>query len=715
MPEGAAAGRTSALRAGLSGLLLLGCVIAIVMMGDDAGRRELLGKGAILQALRQSSPQLDWSAFDQQLHNDWEQKAAAKKAGRSSAEVRLHERKEEDERRMLAQKRLEVKKVKEEKEMEALERNIELEASNQLAARNTQLSDAIVQSAPQLQPQVVFQGHFQPGYDAKSAGEAAAELAAWGPSSNANWERVLAQQRQASLERRAGAYPTQQLAYNPIPQQRSVAMATGPGSTDGDALHQAWVAHQALTQAMAKTQTLAAVKSAALEASAHPDDGRKESALTKALTKYLMTSERAVNEAAAGPEVAAGPKPAAPEDQVAMSAALAGASSPGRQPGTVAESEAANVRELELQARLAKEQAHNALLEEKLKKEQLQAAEMQMRSTPSTASSAEVRDAIFQRAQALPVVDAQSGREEDKWAKVMKMAKQQSKQRQQQQQQPKWTVADLVDHPALVTAQMQCCDDACDTVSTRCKAPDAVAHKASSTLGAKAGGSTAAAAVGSSAEVPADATEKQLVQYLVSGTPAQKHEAAGLLYAETSSHNVVESTAKTAVPAKSKPPQHLIKPVKEVMIKGIRRCCDSSCNYINTVCPNTGALDHFAVEEYADGKGPTDSQLQQWLVHGTQVQKDEAAAVFFAKSHGVVAKERKKLLAEKKKITAEVLHAGHAHDVHEETETGGYGDSTTDAVEAVGGSHGSSESAKQAGHVVSEAESIVGDLTAEGH
>ena len=97
MPE-AAAGRTSALRAGLSGLLLLGCVIGIVMMGDDGGRRELLGKGAILQALRQSSPQLDWSAFDQQLHNDWEQKAAAKKAGRSSAEVRLHERKEEDER-----------------------------------------------------------------------------------------------------------------------------------------------------------------------------------------------------------------------------------------------------------------------------------------------------------------------------------------------------------------------------------------------------------------------------------------------------------------------------------------------------------------------------------------------------------------------------------------------------------------------------------------
>ena len=48
------------------------------------------------------------------------------------------------------------------------------------------------------------------------------------------------------------------------------------------------------------------------------------------------------------------------------------------------------------------------------------------------------------------------------------------------------------------------------------------------------------------------------------------------------------------------------------------------------------------------------------------------------------------------------MHAGHAHDVHEETETGGYGDSTTDAVEAVGGSHGSSESAKQAGHVAAQ-------------
>lgn len=231
----------------------------------------------------------------------------------------------------------------------------------------------------------------------------------------------------------------------------------------------------------------------------------------------------------------------------------------------------------------------------------------------------------------------------------------------------------------------------------------------------------AAAATGDAGEgVPKDASEKQLVQYLVSGTPAQKHEAAGLLYAETESHDEVAAHKKQSEAKVAVPKQHLIKPVKEVMIKGIRRCCDSSCNYVSTVCPNTHALDQYLVEKYAAGKGPSDATLQKWLVSGTQLEKDEAAAVFFAKSHGVVAKERKKLAKKEAAIKSKESPSGDVADAKADAhaDVGAQGSefaSTTDAAHAVGGGHGHTVSARQAGDVASEAMNIVGDLAAEGH
>jgi len=295
--------------------------------------------------------------------------------------------------------------------------------------------------------------------------------------------------------------------------------------------------------------------------------------------------------------------------------------------------------------------------------------------------------------------------------------------------------------PALAVERMQCCDDSCNTVSTHCKAPDAIRPEATVTFGitnangqaagsvmssGTAGKTSAALAGGADQRVPLGSTEKQLVQYLVSGTPAQKHEAAGLLYAETESHDEVGGKKKASKAQAKVPKQHLIKPVKEVMIKGIRRCCDSSCNYVSTVCPNTHALDQYLVEEYAAGKGPSDATLQKWLVSGTQLQKDEAAAVFFAKSHGVVAKERKKLAKKEAAIkgkeaplavrgSSDTNAAGAVAASAEDGKGSGEFASTTDATHAVGGGHGHTVSARQAGDVASEAMNIVGDLAAEGH
>ena len=63
-------------------------------------------------------------------------------------------------------------------------------------------------------------------------------------------------------------------------------------------------------------------------------------------------------------------------------------------------------------------------------------------------------------------------------------------------------------------------------------------------------------------------------------------------------------------------------------------------------------------KNFAAGKGPTKSQLQDWLVSGTQVQKDEAAAVFYGISHGVVAKDKKKLARKEAAIKAALLAEG---------------------------------------------------------
>lgn len=739
-PQGGEGRKALAMRAMASALLLVAAVVAVAMVGGEEG---------VQQSVLASKQSLDWSAFDQQLHNDWVKKAIANKHGESSAQMRLRERKQEDERRMLAQKRLEVKKVAEEKEMEQLERNIELEASNQLAARNTQLSDAIVQSAPQLQPQVVFEGHFQPGYDAHSAGEAAAELAAWGPTSNANWARVLAQQRQAStLAAEQQPYEQQLATYN-MPQQRTAAMRVGPGSTGGDVLHEAWKAETQL-RTMAKTQDLAAVKSAAMTAAADPASSAKETALTKMLAQYL--TKNPVMEKAVQKQVAAQKQAKeVPTGHVAMKAALAGAPLPAD--ATRAKTEAAKVKELSLEAQLAHEQAQNAILKEKLKEEQLQAAESAMATpaaVPNLESRAAAADAIaasvdkekavasameaanFQKAAKMPVVHAKSKAEQNKWAAVMAREHQMAAQPQQQA-------------PALASSgRMRCCDDSCETISNHCNAPSPIPMQPAVTFGvsvpahaaagqAAVGTAKTALSGGAGGDVPKDATENQLMHFLVSGTPEQKHQAAGLLYAETTTHAGYDGEPTAQLPAKTvQVHQSLIRPVKEVLVKGIRRCCDSSCNYVNTVCPNTEQLDHYAVELYAAGEGPTQAQLSNELVKGTQVQKDEAAAVFYAINNGLVAKEKKKLAKKAAAIKANEAPPAPTPVQAQEVESSvssaqssgnGHPDSLMGAPEAanngvlasVGGSHGHSQSALQAGQVVSEAESIVGDLAAEGH
>ena len=726
----------AAMRVAASALVLIAAVATLAAGGGGGGSQQR----AALLAGGGGGQSLDWSAFDQQLHSDWVKRAQAHKKGMSSAQMALQERKEEDERRMLAQKRLEVKKVAEEKEMEQLERNIELEASNQLAAHNTQLSDAIVQSAPQLQPQVVFQGHFQPGYDAQSPGEAAAELAAWGPGSNADWARVLAQQRKES--QLAGYQPS--VNYNPIPQQRAAALRTGPGSTGGDALHTAWVAENQL-RAAAKTEDLANVKAAAMNAADHSGSTQGQPALTLMLSKWLQKSKGAVQ------KMESAKKAPVPAGHVAMSAALAGRALPAAAPAAAApaHSPAAEVKELSLEAKLAHEQAQNAILKEKLKEEQLKEAEAALSAnsqpaqkpvieTPAAAAAAvggavkedkvvasAVEAATLQKAAKVPIVHAKSAQEQSKWAAVMK--------REQQQRQM----------PALtVSGPMRCCDDSCETIASKCNAPSPVPSQPAVTFGVhsaaqlakKAKASTTQAAEkhgvsgGAGGSVPKDASEKQLVQFLISGTPAQKHEAAGLLYHETEHH---EADAKdnrgkknaAAVGAAVQKHQELVAPVKEVLIKGIRRCCDSSCNYVNTVCPNTHQLDQHAVKMYAAGEGPSQSQLSNWLVSGTQVQKDEAAAVFFAINHGVVAKEKKQLDKKKAAIAASSAPPAPAQTQTQQVQSSGVGHpdalegsgNTGSLAQGVAASHGHSESAKQAGQVVSEAENIVGDLAAEGH
>jgi hypothetical protein len=797
------------MRAGVSAMLLIGVIVAVVTLGGGEERSELMSSDALKQSL-------DWTAFDQQLHSDWVQRAKAHKNGMSSAEIALRERKEADERRMLAQKRLEVKKLAEEKEMEQLERNIELEASNQLAAHNTQLSDAIVQSAPQLQPQVVFEGHFQPGFDAKSSGEAAAELAAWGPGSNANWARVLAEQRKESMLRREGYAPQQQLAtYSTIPQKRTAAMLTGPGSTSTDVLHEALQAESQL-HAIAKTQDLANLKAAVMRSVAHPTllANKKEDALTHLLAKYI-TKKHIAQQASAN-------KAPVPSGHVSMSAALAGAALPAasetRGGKTQAETEAEKVipaaetdadkvKELALEAQLAHEQAQNAILKEKLKQEQLKAAEAalagavltkpeavetepapdmekaraaapaQIASAADTANpfynpsySKSKAEVIAQKVGSIPIVRAKSSEEEKKWAVVMAMAK-----AQQEQQTAALDGPTPKNVPLLVSGKLSCCDDTCETISNHCitqprvtfgvtradsthgigslPPADATSAPAETAEAAEAKPASAAAPAESAAlsgeHVPKDATEKQLLHYLEAGTPAQKHEAAGLLYTETETHDDYhgEKTHETYVAPKKlqvQVQQQLIKPVKEVFVKGLRRCCDSSCNYVSTICPNTFALDHYAIELYAAGEGPSQSDLANELQAGTQVQKDQAAAVFYAIKHGLVAKEKKKLAAKNAEIRAASMAAASAKDPDAPVEGDAHADeaeaeakpdivwgsarrgdehpvrlvgvpSTRATENVVGGSHGHTQTALQAGQVADEAASIVGDLTDEGH
>merc|ERR1719199_606447 len=182
--------------AGGSLLVIVACIGAVALLGDSGrhgGRAELF-MGLSLPK-HGGAGKVDWSAFDQQLSHDWSAKKKAAKDGHSSSELAHIREQELAERHLLAQKRLEMRKVQEEERMEALERKIELEASSQIAKHNAQLSAGLFKDADQLRPRVVFEGHFQPGTDASSKSEAAAELAAWGPRSQLYWSKVKAEQR----------------------------------------------------------------------------------------------------------------------------------------------------------------------------------------------------------------------------------------------------------------------------------------------------------------------------------------------------------------------------------------------------------------------------------------------------------------------------------------------------------------------------------------
>ena len=147
-----------------------------------------------------------------------------------------------------------------------------------------------------------------------------------------------------------------------------------------------------------------------------------------------------------------------------------------------------------------------------------------------------------------------------------------------------------------------CCDDACTREAEDCSAPVAAA-----------------------APLAGEVSKEQAIKWLVSGTPAEKAQAASALYAEYSRAGAVrvsQARVRGGVPS-----------VKPEYVKGPLRCCDSSCVVVNRVCENTIAMDHVAVEELKKG-GPTPSnaQLTQWLVSGTPAEKDEAASLLYTKS-----------------------------------------------------------------------------------
>ncbi|EKX35296.1 hypothetical protein GUITHDRAFT_155537, partial [Guillardia theta CCMP2712] len=171
------------IRVVLASVLAVACIIAICWVNNQGS----VGESTSLR-------QIDFRAFDKQLSHDWIANKRAKKS-KSSSMLAIQKQRLNDERKELAQRRLEMKKVAEERAMEQMERKIEMEATDQLSKHNSMLSNAIVASAPQMQSQVVFQGQFQPGADAKSPGEAAAELAAWGSGSNKAWAKILHQER----------------------------------------------------------------------------------------------------------------------------------------------------------------------------------------------------------------------------------------------------------------------------------------------------------------------------------------------------------------------------------------------------------------------------------------------------------------------------------------------------------------------------------------
>ncbi|KAJ1477724.1 hypothetical protein T484DRAFT_2023630, partial [Baffinella frigidus] len=330
-----------------------------------------------------------------------------------------------------------MRKVQEEEKMEALERKIELEASSAIAKHNSRLSAGIFDAAAELRPQVVFRGNFQPGADAKSQSEAAAELAAWGPRAKEYWSKVLAEERHESLRahhekdeeelRAQGAHPSdvarltssasarlasrvnrqQMLAGgSPVPQHADAPPAPVPAAqavrTKADAIAALAAKHAheiAAFEATHEDEAGAAPVASAPAAPAAP--AAPTVAAAASVPKVVVAAAAAlpkavapkvVEVAAAVPKVAAASVPkvvvaAAPKVALATEHALSPSAS-AAPPSTIAAAPSVTATAaVEAAEALAKEKVHEAGVELRLRQEQAANAGLRARLAEAAAAS----------------------------------------------------------------------------------------------------------------------------------------------------------------------------------------------------------------------------------------------------------------------------------------------------------------------------------------
>eukprot|EP00960_Hanusia_phi_P013769 403861-Hanusia_phi.AAC.14 len=607
----------------LASFLAVICIIAICWINNQGGSGEST-----------SLRQIDFQEFNKQLSHDWNANKRAKKS-KSSSMLAIQKQRLNDQRRELAQRRLEMKKVAEERAMEQMERKIELEATDQLAKHNSMLSNAIVASAPQMQPQIVFQGQFQPGQDAKSPGEAAAEMAAWGSGSNQAWAKLLHQQR---IQDEAGKQQPQ------------------------------------------------------LRASVRSSSSQTPQMLSRAKESLAQEGDEAKK--------------------------------------TSESNEALKMKELELESKLAKEEAQNAELKEKLIDAKLESEKVHEEKVVKQAvvvkESKESSGGSFLSAHIVPETLKRAAKE------VATAAIARSQKHATSEQHSPVTKEEVIEKsplPPASTAEKKLASNG-QTESNVAS----TAIKEASTSSPKV---TAPKAVSlPSGAIPKDATQHELIQYLLSGTHAQKKEAAAMLYKHEEEHSFPVTKQVKKIAQKHKLIAQQTKQPK--MIKGAKRCCDSACVVVSRVCPDTHAIDDEAVKkvvlsspdllvtplQYAEGKGPTDAQLQDWLINGNQQEKDEAAAIFFAKSHGELPKVKQSAAA-----PSTDKHAGGQVEKQKAArkDTSSTERSHASALDAPAGFSRSAIqvgifllrhaalTSPQASRVSDEAMDIVGDLAAEGH